>query len=314
MNFETLNIYDRLLIQVELEPVQGTRFQPTGFPDLGPATYTTADGKQMILVESAQSMANRLEAICWDEGNSDWIPVLKGLPYVRVFENENVITNSILESHRLNSPYIIESQDKSFVDKLKTELGGLERGAVDIAAFVKVILKYDVGSVLHGIFLAKKELAGGRLRISRSLSSFIEAENVYIAPSGGVKFDRVDPKGDTGKGFGNVPFHREEFNAERIIAYFNLDVRQIIHYRLGETANRLLIVLAMYKVRKFLESGLRLRTACDLKPSSDLVVFSPSDFTIPSIQELESILPGLIDDATNQGLFASPPVTDVLYK
>lgn len=28
----------RLLIEAELVPVQGSRFQPTGFPDLGAAT------------------------------------------------------------------------------------------------------------------------------------------------------------------------------------------------------------------------------------------------------------------------------------
>ena len=30
----------RLLIEVPLRPIQGSRFQPTGFPDLGAATYT----------------------------------------------------------------------------------------------------------------------------------------------------------------------------------------------------------------------------------------------------------------------------------
>ena len=38
-------------------PVQGDRFQPTGFPSLGAATYQTKDGVK-LLVESAQSMAN----------------------------------------------------------------------------------------------------------------------------------------------------------------------------------------------------------------------------------------------------------------
>lgn len=55
----------RLLFSVELKPLQGDRFQPTGFPSLGAATYQTADGPK-LLVESAQSMANRLEATCWE--------------------------------------------------------------------------------------------------------------------------------------------------------------------------------------------------------------------------------------------------------
>ena len=59
--FETLKNTNRLLMEVEFSPVQGDRFQPTGFPDLGGATYQLADGTRMLLVESAQSMANRLE-------------------------------------------------------------------------------------------------------------------------------------------------------------------------------------------------------------------------------------------------------------
>src|SRR5579875_2910973 len=101
----------RILIEAALKPVAGTRIQPTGFPDLGPATYDVpvtrpkqhrADSGSSVpaladsdipdqtgfvptlLVESAQSMANRLEAVCWDEAADDIVDELKGLPYVRV--------------------------------------------------------------------------------------------------------------------------------------------------------------------------------------------------------------------------------------
>ncbi|MCS6971086.1 MAG: type I-U CRISPR-associated protein Cas7, partial [Planctomycetes bacterium] len=56
----------RLLFTIPLKPLQGDRFQPTGFPSLGAATYQTAEGLK-LLVESAQSMANRLETVCWDD-------------------------------------------------------------------------------------------------------------------------------------------------------------------------------------------------------------------------------------------------------
>ena len=72
-----------------------------------------------------------------------------------------------------------------------------------------LIFKYDANAVLHGVFIAKSNLAGGRLRLSRALSGFIEASNTRAAESGGVKNDRVDPSGDTGKGFGtSAPFER----------------------------------------------------------------------------------------------------------
>jgi CRISPR-associated protein Csb1 len=87
----------RLLIDAELRPVQGTRFQPTGFPNLGHAVYSAPEGTgRLILVESAQSMANRLEAVCWDTVNNDWQAPLKGLPYVKVIDDRGAtLTNSV---------------------------------------------------------------------------------------------------------------------------------------------------------------------------------------------------------------------------
>ena len=102
----------RLLLEAELQPVQTDRFQPTGFPDLGPATYTLADGTEMLLVESNQSMANRMEAACWDEAGDGLAAPLKGIPYVHVAieQGGKIIakTASVLEAHRLNSPYVLE--------------------------------------------------------------------------------------------------------------------------------------------------------------------------------------------------------------
>src|SRR5258708_39031533 len=88
IDFDRLNTAPRILIEAALKPVAGTRIQPTGFPDLGPATYDAPDGNggtiSTLLVESAQSMANRLEAVCWDEATEDLVEELKGLPYVKV--------------------------------------------------------------------------------------------------------------------------------------------------------------------------------------------------------------------------------------
>ena len=67
LDFSALARAPRLLIEAKLQPVQGERFQPTGFPNLGAAIYKAPDGNDMILVESAQSVANRLEKVCWDE-------------------------------------------------------------------------------------------------------------------------------------------------------------------------------------------------------------------------------------------------------
>lgn len=316
LDFSTLKDEPRLLMEVALKPVQGSRFQPTGFPDLGAATFNgfDVDGNSVdcLLVESAQSMANRLEKVCWDEGHDTIVNDLSGLPYIEVTDGEKVITNSLLESHRINSPYILESKDRSFFDTLKEELGGLEVGRVDIRMLASVLLKYDPNSLLHGVFLAKKELAGGRLRLPRVLSSFIEAQNVEVVASGGVKNDIHDPQGDTAKGFGNVPFHREEYASSSITAYFNIDLAQLRGYGFGVDVNSLLIALALFKIQKFLRDGLRLRTACDLEPISEVQIKRPDGFKLPSLKELTDEMPKLIEAASSS--FAEPRVTQVTYK
>lgn len=314
MNLNALANEPRLLVEVPLKPVQGTRFQPTGFPDLGAAAYTMADGSSMLLVESAQSMANRLEVVCWDAPREDWVDCLNGLPYVAVVDGKaQAVTNSVLESHRLNSPYILEGKDKSFFQTLKKELAALETGRVNLKLLASVLFKYDTNALIHGVFLAKSDLAGGRLRLPRALTAFIEAKSVTVAPSGGVKMDIVNPSGDTSKGFGHVPFHRDEY-CGKITAYFNLDLAQIRGYGLGDEATQLLIGIALYKIRRFLEEGLRLRTACDLEADGDgsIHVTRPKDFVLPSRADLEKAMPGLIKAASSK--FASPAITKVKYE
>jgi len=311
MDLNILKDESRILIEANLKPLQGTRFQPTGFPDLGAATYQASDSTSMLLVESAQSMANRMEAVCWDEANNDLVKVLKGLPYIKVVDkNDKLLTNSILESHRINSPYILESKDKSFFDKLSKELGVMETGRVDLQTLAKTLLKYDINSLLHGVFLAKSTLAGGRLRLPRALSSFVEAREARVAASGGVKKDEVNPKGDAKKGFGHVPFHRDEYTGN-ITAFFNLDLAQIRGYRLGKDVEDVLIILAIYKIRKLLEEGLRFRTACDLETDGDILVRRPVGFVFPALKEIEEVLPDMI--ARCKPNFAEPAVTTVKF-
>jgi CRISPR-associated protein GSU0053/csb1, Dpsyc system len=313
MDLNALKSAPRLLITASLQPVLGTRFQPTGFPDLGPAKYSTADGREMLLVESAQSMANRLETVCWDSSNNTWAAPLDGLPYVAVTDKSGAfITNSLLEAHRLNSPYILEGADKTFFNALRSELGADKEGRVDLKKLATVLLKYDVNSLLHGVFIAKSDIAGGRMRVPRALTAFIEASDVKVAASGGVKNDSVNPAGDTKKGFGNVPFHRDEFTGN-ITAYFNLDLSQIRGYGFEEAVENLLVAIALYKIRALLDSPFRPRTACDLEVT-DITVRRPDGYKLPVLSEITSALPGLIKAVADAKLFASPAVTTVVFE
>jgi CRISPR-associated protein Csb1 len=318
--YDQLKEAPRLLMECELKPLQGDRFQPTGFADLGPARYTRPDGTEMLLVESAQSVANRLEWSSWDEANDALIAQLQGLPYIVVKEGTKKLTNSILEAHRINSPYILEGVDKTVFNQLKQDTAGLEKGPVRLRDLAKIVFKFDPNAVLHGVFIAKSELAGGRLRLTRVLSGFIEAEGASPAESGGVKNDRVDPSGkafglSAEKGAGNVPFHRTEFVARAITAYFNLDLALLRGYGLPDDATTLLVMLALFKIRRFLSNGLRLRTACDLEPGKDgLIVTRPVPFHIPDEKSLLDECRTLIAACTKASLFAVPSITQVNWQ
>jgi CRISPR-associated protein Csb1 len=170
------------------------------------------------------------------------------------------------------------------------------------------LLKLDSNALLHGVFLAKKELSGGRLRLPRALSGFIEASNVKTASSGGVKNDGVNPSGDTSKGFGNVPFARDEFVSPDIEAYFNLDLAQLRGYGFPHSVYRLLVAVALFKIRSFLEAGLRLRTACDLECVS-VEVKRPSGFQLSPWGALKAALPSLIESAKASAGFEITTVT-----
>lgn len=308
LDLSPLDNFSRLLMTVRLKPVQGDRFQPTGFPSLGAAMYQTKDGPK-LLVESAQSMANRLETTCWDSAINKPVAVLDGISHVTVNRKGTFLTDSMLEAHRINSPYLLEGSDKTFFNKIKEELGGLAEGPINRKKLAEVLLKYDIGSLIHGVFLAKKDLAGGRLRVARALSAFIEATGANVAASGGVKNDHVNPSGDTKSGFGNVPFARDEYVADRIDCQINLDLAQVRGYGLEPKVQKLLILLALYRVRKLLEGDLRLRTACDLEPvdQDNLVAARPAGFKLPSLTDLEADVEAAIGDC--KGLMVHTTVT-----
>ena len=307
IDYTALKSQPRLLLEATLKPLQGERFQATGFADLGAALYTLPDGTKKLLVESAQSVANRLEMTIWDEANDQLIPEMNGLAYIQVKKDEKNYTNSILEAHRINSYYILGGKDKSVL----TDLAGKfdKAGPLNLKDLAKEIFKIDPNAILHGVFLEK---IAGRLRLARSLSGFIEATDVCVAESGGVKNDRVNPSGDAKQGAGNVPFHRTEFTAGEMKAFFNLDLALLRGYGLGDEATNLLISLALFKIRRFLTTGLRLRSACDLDVVGDIAATRPSGFDVPAEAVLLAECTRLIAACKSQ--FPEMAITEVKWE
>lgn len=293
----------RLLLRSKLRPLQGTRFQPTGFPEIGAALYDGPDGTPMLLVESAQSMANRLEAVCWDSVNNDWVGPLRGLSVIKVEDKDRkALTNSVLEAHRMNSEYIARSDD---FKKISGAIAYRKDRRFSVREqLAPVLLKYDFNSLLHGVFL--EEIAGV-IRLPRALSAFMEAAGTKLASSGGVKIG-LDPSLKEGEG--NVIFSREEFVSPEIYAYFNLDLAQLRGYGFPFAVYTLLVAVSLYKIRAFLERGLRLRTACDLELEV-IEVQRPDGFELPLLEVLEKALPDLIKAANTDAEFE---ITTLYYK
>ncbi|MEZ5964171.1 MAG: type I-U CRISPR-associated RAMP protein Csb1/Cas7u [Planctomycetota bacterium] len=315
--FAKLQDAPRLLLEAGLKPAQGDRFQPTGFADLGAAKYTTPANKQMLLVESAQSVANRLERAVIDGDGVDLIENLRGLPYVKVTltgQGVGVVTSSLVEAHRLNSPFIVTNGQ--FATPFLAKSGYKKGQVIDWRKAAAAVCYFDPGALLHGVFFANIE--DGRLRFPRALTGFIEASDVMEAGSGGVKNNHFDPSGEIrAEGYdkdvySNVPYPRLEFTAKDIRAYFNLDLALMRGYGLPTAAQRLLVALALFKVRRFLDLGLRLRTACDLVIRESLRATAPEEFTVPSTNALQTILHDkLIPAARNEKDLLAPEVLEL---
>lgn len=317
IDYDALKNAPRLLMEARLKPLQGNRFQPTGFADLGPARYTLPDGTEMLLVESVQSVANRMELACCQEDRRTFLPELNGIPYVVSKSNGEALTTSYLEAHRLSSPYLLNEE---WATTLGNDMKLRDNFALNDPAIFRTLFKYDPACLLHGVWLSLKQykdkFSGGRVRVLRTLSGFIEAKGVLVAESGGTKFDknfaRTEENADAQTGYGTLPFHRTEFVAKEIKAYFNLDLALLRGYGLDKDAEKLLIALSLFKIRRFLSTGLRLRTACDLELDCDLVAMRPNGYVISSETALLEECKTLIGKCKT--LFANPAVTVVEWK
>lgn len=310
-----MSTVSRHVYEVDLAPVMGSVFQPTGFPDLGAATFQRRrqDGTEQdcLLVESVQSMANRLEATTWDAGTNQQVEALTGLPYVEVVaaDDGRFLTSSRLEAHRLFSAFIRDADwngrpgDQVLLERLAM---AADR-PLDYRAMAQVIMALDPLSLLHGVFFAGKTKADkvragwpAQPKFTRAVSAVIEAYDVSRVVSGGRKSDSVRHRldeaseGGTAEGYGSVPFQRTEWTAARIVASFVVDTQLIASYGLPRPAADLLEALALWEIRSLLATGLRLRTACDLDVVGDVVVKRGQP--LPELEELTTRLRRAIAD------------------
>ena len=272
---------------IPLRSEPSPRFQPTGFADLGAALYDQPGPNgttTMCLVESAQSMANHLESQGWDNLVNQPVAPLDMVPWVRVVDQDGGYrTSSRTEAHRLYSAFLRESKlgQEWFLDVLCDRFRLEQDHPMDIRQQAVAMLRLDPLSLVHGAFFAEGTWPH-QPRFTRAITAFIEAEDVWVAHSGGVKTDNVrrgqQEGGGSREGYGMVPFHRTEYTAAKITLHVALDTGLLRSYGLSDEAADLLETIARWELASLLSQQMRLRTACTLTVDGDV----PAVFADPS--------------------------------
>lgn len=225
--------HDRVVIEASLELANGSFFQPTGFPDIDACVFVDKDGRRRCLVESEQSMANRLEAVCMQAPGTWRPPFEKKLPVIRIVDgNGDLLGTNLTEPHRLSSTYVLEGTrdgNSNLQEILREKLGVStdgKRWPLDKrAAISRVVFALDPAAVLHGFQFMQWSAVG--LRQQRLLHARMEA--VLAGDSdvhyGVVKVDSIDPGGHKEKSnIGQSIAHKARLVPESIIATFEIDV------------------------------------------------------------------------------------------
>lgn len=208
---------------------------------------------------------------------------------------ETLVCTTLTEGHRLASDYFLdglimpkwvkEEQKDSSKNKDKKETipahwsgekfratlrkeFGIKEVKKDKTYFIwpstwwniyRTIFKYDPNSLIHGVMFAKEQI-----KVTRMLTAHMEAFGAARVGRSGVKFDHL------GKTTSGQPiFAVDEETAQSIVATFILDLAMLRSYGrdnegLSDTQKRLLLDLAVWKVKSLLLSPFRFRSDCCL--------------------------------------------------
>ncbi len=335
---------DRILISAKLHLANGSFFQPAGFPDIGACIYIDGEGKRRCLVESEQSMANRLEAVCmkapgvWREPFSGQLPVIR----VTGKGNGSLLATNLTEPHRVASSYVLEGSvnGTTLQEKLEKHLGieGKTWPLDGREKLAQAVFALDPAAILHGFQFMQWEAVG--LRASRLLHARLEAG---LAGDDGevhyglVKVDSIEPESSATKksNKGQSIASKARYVPKWIEATFEIDVltlreRSLVPASDGERAaggpgnleaQRFLLALALWKVHRFLTNApsfdartgdttgaLRLRADCALVVES--VGWSGSRqgaaFGRPNTLDPKELVKPCKNDGCT-GLLADPP-------
>lgn len=288
---DRLYAHDRVVITAALEVGNGRFLQPTGFPDIDACLYRDKKGRRWCLVESEQSMANRLEAVCM-RSPGVWVDDLRGLPVIAVKKKAGaLLTTNLTEPHRIASSYVLEGKRDGEQEDIKAKVArgiGLDndgdfwpldkRGDLE-----RLIFALDPAALLHGFQFVQWKFVG--LRQTRLLHARLEAE-LADEPEvhyGMVKWDAIEPEntGEPRANKGQPISAKSRIVPKSVTATFEIDLLGIKSLALEEEQRKFLLGLALWKVGAFLANkpsfdprsrqtgpSLRLRTDCYLRSTA----------------------------------------------
>lgn len=306
------------------------RFQPAGFPEVGHVLYEAPRAgnctEKVCIVDSPASMANHLETVCLMGPNDPTLHAdLTGLPYVACVSDrkyvvgddgkivldpkdphDRVVCTTLTEGHRLASDYFLDAlvsprwkeetgewQGTVFRSELRRSFGLVEVKKDKMYftypdnwwSIYTTIFRCDPNSLVHGVLFAREQI-----KVSRLLSAHMEAFGAARVGRSGVKFDRL------GKTISGQPiFAVDEETAREIRATFILDLALLRSYGRGadglsESQKRLVLELAMWKVRRLLEGPFRFRSGCHLACRSKEVTTDSGAWTeLPTVDIQQAI-------------------------
>jgi CRISPR-associated protein Csb1 len=289
-----------LILTATFEPIAGDRFQPAGFPEIGHVIYKaprkdengTPTTENVCIVDSAASMANHLESVCQrGQHDLDLVEELDGMPFIRCVTGDltdgklprnkrEVVVTSLTEGHRIASSYFLDGAalkndgatgDDKFEAELISKFGIVLPGSSKAHpppekwwSVFETIFEVDPNSLVHGVLFPQWQI-----KIPRALTAHLEAFGAGRVDRSGVKFDRL------GKTTSGQPiFAVDDATAESIRATFVLDLSLIRSFGrdkggrwvgLSEKQQEFLVALALWKIRKLLESPFRFRSGCHLR-------------------------------------------------
>lgn len=299
---QSSNLVDQLyqeeyvLIRAFLKLKNGDFLQPTGFPDIGPCIYRGKDGRYHCLIESEQSMSNRLEAVCL-KSPGIWVDDLRGLPLITVTgeTTEALLATNLTEPHRIASSYILESileipPYKLEIKKIFERMIGLQNGGaiwpLDRRADLEnLVFALDPAALLHGFQFVQWKFVG--LRQTRLIHARLEATLPadYDVHYGLVKFDAIEPdamqRNQKHTNKGQTIAAKSRIVPKEITATFEIDVLGLKSLSLDEEKKKFLLGLGLWKIGAFLSDkpsfdprsretrpSLRLRADCHLECES----------------------------------------------